>query len=513
LAQSISQKIVRNTAYNAIGKIWGIGVALFLIPYIIGHIGVERFGIWAIVSVLTGYLGILDLGISASFVKYIAEYHTRKDHGRINQLVSTGVVFYGLFGLAVILLVFLLIQPLLRFFNVPGDLHREASFVFRLGTGLFAVTCALTAFDAVKNGLQRMDITNKVVMVMSIPNVAGTIFFLESGYGLPGLMINSAIVTALTGAVNVVIAYRILPTLKFNPFACNMAMFRVLLRFGYRLQISKIASLFHFQLDKILLAYFLNIGTVAYYSVAANVASKIRQIPLLLISAVLPAASELEADMKREKLCSLYFRTMKYMVLLGLPILFLTMGLARPFMDLWLGKGFEKSVLTLQILMMGYFFNILTGPGFTILNGMGKPQYGMRSSIFASAVNLILSVILIIKMGYYGAVIGTAVSMILAALYFIAMFHRVMAVSIWQLGVKILLVPVAACGASYLLLFYGLRQIERVGWFWLILLGLLYVLLFGVLILILGYLDEFDRSLANRYSPIRLFKSINKKKP
>ena len=53
MARSIANKVVTNTIANAIGHFWVILVSLFLTPYIVGHLGLERYGIWAIVGVLT----------------------------------------------------------------------------------------------------------------------------------------------------------------------------------------------------------------------------------------------------------------------------------------------------------------------------------------------------------------------------------------------------------------------------------------------------------------------------
>ncbi|MGD9015132.1 MAG: oligosaccharide flippase family protein, partial [Candidatus Omnitrophota bacterium] len=292
MEQGISTKIIRNTIFNIIGRAWGILITLFLTPYIIRHIGIQRYGIWAIIGVITGYFGLLDFGFGTSFVKYITEFYTKKDYQKINQVVNTGFVFYSLFALLIIGLAFLMINPLLTFFKIPSDLYNEALFVFLLGIILFAISGAQSPFRAIQGGLQRMDITNKVAIGVSIPMVAGTIVFLESGYGLPGLMVNNAIILSLTIITNVVIAYRILPQLKFRILSFHREMFRRLFDFGYKLQISKIASLLHFQMDKIILAYFLNIGLVTYYAVAAQLAHRIREMPLLLISAIFPAASE-----------------------------------------------------------------------------------------------------------------------------------------------------------------------------------------------------------------------------
>ena len=194
----------------------------------------------------------------------------------------------------------------------------------------------------------------------------------------------------------------------------------------------------------------------------------------------------------------LYFRSLKYIVLVGACILTVTFLLADPFLALWLGTGYETSANTLKILMAGYFFNILTGPGFFILNGMGKPQYGMRSSILATVMNLFLGIVLVMAIGYYGVVIGTTLSMITAAIYFIAMYHRVMEVPLWDMTKIVFLKPFLSGGLVLLVMVLPIQQIHSFSW--LIFIGLLILImtLFGALIVFSRYLDSFDRSMLSR---------------
>ncbi len=103
MTQTLSHKIVRNTIFNIIGRLWGMLVVLFLTPYIIGHIGTEKYGIWALVVVLTGYFGLLDCGVGTSFVKYISEYYTKKDYSGINRIVNTGFLLYAGFGALIVI--------------------------------------------------------------------------------------------------------------------------------------------------------------------------------------------------------------------------------------------------------------------------------------------------------------------------------------------------------------------------------------------------------------------------
>jgi O-antigen/teichoic acid export membrane protein len=497
--EPVSQKIIRNTLFNIVGRFWSFVIFFILTPYIINHIGVERFGIWAVVSVLTGYLGLFDLGISTSFVKYIAEYHTLRDYGKINHVANTGFLFYLIFSFVVIALAMIFIHPILSLFHIPPSLYSEAVFVFCLGLILFGVSNSFNVFGAIQNGLQRMDISNKVAIAVSIPSVAGTVIALEYGYGLPGLMMNNAFIILMTSVINVIVAYKIFPAFKFSPLSLSdKETFRLLFTFGYRVQVSAIASAIHFQMDKFLLAFFLNVSCVTYYTVASQTAASVREIPLLLLRAILPAASEIDAGKNREALNVLYFRSLKYIVLVGVCLLTVTFLLADPFLDLWLGTGYATSANTLKILMAGYFFNILTGPGYFILNGMGKPQYGMRSSILAMVMNLILGIVLVMGIGYYGVVIGTTLSMIAAALYFIVMYHRVMEVPLWNMVKNLFLKPFFSGGLVLLVMVLPIRQIHSFSW--LIFIGLLTLImtLFGTLIVFSRYLDSFDRSMLSR---------------
>ena len=117
--------------------------AFILTPYIIRHIGAERFGILAVAGVFTCYFGLFDFGIGASFVKYVAEFYAKKDAEKINQVISTGIFFYGVFAIVVLVLAVLLIKPLVIFLKVPSYLRGEAGFVFFLGAVFFSISNGL----------------------------------------------------------------------------------------------------------------------------------------------------------------------------------------------------------------------------------------------------------------------------------------------------------------------------------------------------------------------------------
>ena len=117
---SISLKIIRNTVFNIAGRSWSVLVSLVLTPYILHRIGMERFGIWALAGSLTGYFSLLDFGVGASFVKYIAEFNARNEHEKVNQLVNSGWILYSILGILIMAAALFLVRPLFVFFKVPS---------------------------------------------------------------------------------------------------------------------------------------------------------------------------------------------------------------------------------------------------------------------------------------------------------------------------------------------------------------------------------------------------------
>jgi O-antigen/teichoic acid export membrane protein len=417
---NLSQKIVRNTIYNIIGYFWIILVALVLAPYTIRHIGIERYGVWAIVGVLTGYFGLLDFGISSSFVKYISEFYTKKDYEKINQVVNTGFAFYTIFTVIITGLGFIFINLLLHIFNIPPALYQEARFVLVMGIIIFCIANALSPFGAVQGGLQRMDITNKINMVFSFPKIIGTVFFLEMGYGLPGLIVNNAIMSVASNIIYIIIAHRILPELRFNPFLfCTKEMFKKLFGFGYKMQIVRLGGTVTTQTDKMLIAYLLSIGLVGFYQLGSTIVLSMNDLTFLLVSALLPAFSEIEARNGINALVIVYLRVTKYLAFIAIPLFIFLIVSASQIMMVWMGPGYGKSILIIQILAIGYMINTIVQPAAFACMAIDKPQAMATGSIIMMILNVFLSIFLINVMGFSGVAWGTTIAIIIGTSYFL----------------------------------------------------------------------------------------------
>lgn len=460
---SVRRTLARNTLYNAAGRLWDAASGLVLTAYILeDRVSMTAWGLWALVNIFTGYMGLLDFGIGSSFAKYIAEHAARNEDDEMSEVVSTGFIFYLLFGGAVIAVGWPCIDLLVNLLSYigpdrAGDFARpeysgDVRFLLRGGLALFAASNCVAAFTAVQTGLQRMGITNVLGFVSSIVKIVMTVFFLETGHGVRGLLYANFAVIAIFGVASVAIAFRLRPALRVTPRRVTRRAFSKLFSFGWRAQVAKLSNLIMFQTDSLVIAvvykYF---GLIGLYDLGVNMANKMRQVPLPLVSALVPAASHLDAHEDHERLRELYVRSTKYVALVAVPLAAFTVGLAGPLMRTWLGQKGQLDVAcwVLRIIAFGYVANLLPGAGVGVVLGKGRADLQMKAGAIATVSNLVLTILLVFTVGFYGIAIATSISMFLSCAWFFRALKPLFGISGRELMRASVLWPAAAAAPGF----------------------------------------------------------------
>lgn len=416
--------ILRNAKFNLFGRLWNVVLGLLLTPYIVDKLGVELFGVWAIIMVITGFFGLLDCGAITSFIKFIAEFQANNEHTRINQLINTGIVFYLLLSLLIVTLYSMCINQIFVFFNVPSIHKADIPHALNWAIATYCLSNIFSPIFSIQAGFQRMDISNKVNIIISIPATLGTLFFLEQGYGLLGLVYNNMLITILSIGLNFFIAYRIFPELRLRPSLATLQMGKKIWGYGYKLQIAHISSIVSQQIDKVILSHFLSIGMVTFYQLGSTIIDHLRSLVLLLFTPIMPAFAEMEATGNREALLRAYILGTKYLSMLILPLFAFFIVSAPQIMTVWMGNGYRNSAFVVVVLGFGYLFAVLSGLRSMAVQATGKTHIEMRAGILAMILNIPLSLILVLIFGFYGVAIGTSISLFFSAWYALWAFNR-----------------------------------------------------------------------------------------
>jgi O-antigen/teichoic acid export membrane protein len=413
-----SKKLATNTFFNVLGRFWSFFVTILLTPYILHRLGERNYGIWAAFTVFIGSSNLLDLGLGSSILKFISEYHAQKDFEKINKAIFSGIIFYGLFGFALIGAGLMFRLPLLEFFRIS-----DASNAYVMA--LFA--CAIQSIGAmvlgVFKGIQRMDKSNSIEMRMLGISALGAVVLLWLGYGLTGLTLNTLIWSAVSLVVSWIAVRRAVPKISLG-FHFDGGVLREMFSYGAKIQISQFGALVGFQSPKFIILRFLGPVAVSAYDLSSRLASYMRAIPLMMISALIPATSELGARNDRPRILKAYLLASKYVSMVTVAITAFTVLEAESLIRLWLGNGHDSLVLLLQVLAIGYGANILGGAASQTGAGVGRPEFDMRSALALAVLSPILAISLVPRFGVTGVGVGTSLALIIAAGYLLVTFHR-----------------------------------------------------------------------------------------
>lgn len=513
-------RLVRNTAFNAAGRFWEAAVNLVLAAYIVPRVGLAGWGLWSLISIFTGYVALFDFGIGSGFTRYIAEYAARDERGRMSAVVTTGLAAYVVFGVLLCAVIWPLVEPLLWLIAwlTPQSagwqdpaLVDEVRFLLRGGLVLFAFSNCIAPFTAIQTGLQRMGVTNVISFGASLLKIAVTVAFLEAGLGVRGLLYAQGVVLGAFSVAAVLVAFRLAPGLAVAPRHLSRDALGVLFQFGWRAQVARLSNLIAFQTDKLVVGVvFGQLGLVGVYRVGEELASKMRQLPVLLLSAIVPAAADLEARGDAARLRLLYVRSTKYVAAVTVPLTVFVAGASEPLIRAWMGDipGLETAAWVNRIITLGYLANILPGAGTGIALGMGRPGLQMTAGLIEMTGNVTLTIALVLTMGFYGIPLGTALAMGLSCAWFLRAMRPLVDVGGWDLIRTTLLWPLVAAlpglacclGASWWTAGTSGRATSAVA---VLGAGVALAVSYAALLYCSPFFDAYDRDFARQYAAAR----------
>lgn len=502
---SLTDKVIKNTLYNFLSQFAAFIAPLILTPFIIGKIGKENFGIYAVILGFTGTFGLLDFSLSTSFVKFISEYYNKKKFKELNSVLNTGILFYISLSALVVTAGYFFSEPLLRIINIPDNLFDSGVIAFRISMISFFISNTFLIFTSVLISIQRMYIVSIAAFFATVFNIIFTIVFLLSGFGLIGLMWSQLITVCIISFIPVYYSFKHIPELRVGFGYPGKHAFKDMGKFGIQMQLSKLATFASEKYDEILLSIFTSLSNVTYFNLAVKLGRFGRFIPMQVVNQVAPVAAEFKAKEENEKLIRLFSDITKYLNLISLPIIAYIFTFADLLLYTWMGVEYPLSVHITKILMVGQAVNLIfSAPGNSITPNIGIPKFQMFEGLIMLSINLIVSIILIINFGILGAAYGNTIAVIISSLYVFFVSSRFFKTGMLSLLYSVYLKPVIACliaavGSYFLFVFVFTKFIiaanRSSGLMLIFLTGAVFFLIYFILILVFKYLNKNDKTL------------------
>ena len=294
------RSLIRNTLWNLAGTLVPLLIGLVAIPFLLRSLGIERFGMLSLIWMLTGYFGLLDLGLGRALTKLVAEQAEHVHPDELSRLIWTGLALMSVFGAAGAVVLALTAESVVRgLLHVPEALETEAIGATWFLALSLPVTVVSTGLRGVLEGLHLFKLVNLIRLPLGaltfLAPLAVTVF-------TPDLAVVSASlvgVRLLALAMHAIACVRTLPALA-RAMRPDRTLCRRLLSFGGWLTASNVVSPLMTYLDRFVIGSLLSLTAVAYYATPYEIVTKLWYVPFSLIGVLFPAFSSSIAQRRPE---------------------------------------------------------------------------------------------------------------------------------------------------------------------------------------------------------------------
>lgn len=390
----MSHSIAKNTAFMTIASIAQKIISFVYFTLIARSITPEGTGKYFLaLSFTTIFVVLVDLGMTNVLVREAARVREN-----IQKYISTVLFAKLILGVLVYALVI----------GVSSVLYPDVELQHMIW--LSGVTMLFDSFNLTVYGVLRaigdlrfesLSITASQFLSLLLGGVF-LFFHLPLIYLILAFTIPSA-VNAVFAATMVYRRYQVKPFPHFDkktflflwgiaiPFALAAIFARV---YGY--------------IDSLLLGHLLGSEAVGFYSIPYKVTFAFQFVPLALTAAVYPRFSEYFVHQK-ERFSTILHDSIKYLLIVAVPIAFGIAVLARPIIVLLYKEQYLPSVLPLQIIILSLIFSFISFPIGAALNAGNKQVTQTTIVGVVMVINIIMNLILIPQVGVVGAAISAFV--------------------------------------------------------------------------------------------------------
>src|SRR5262249_6908099 len=156
----IKRTVARNVLWNWAGYGVPMLAGFVVAPFLLHRLGETTYGLWILIASLSGYFGLLDLGMRGSVGRNIAFHRGKGDPEGVNAMLSTAAAVMCAAGALALLGTFGVLFLFFQLLDVPpgqADSVRLALLLVGLNLALWIPT---NIFDATLWAYQRFDLIN-----------------------------------------------------------------------------------------------------------------------------------------------------------------------------------------------------------------------------------------------------------------------------------------------------------------------------------------------------------------
>jgi O-antigen/teichoic acid export membrane protein len=448
----VAGTIAKNTVFNFIATASDLLIN-FVVSIVLARIlGAEQYGVYVFLMwFLSSATLIANLGLGNMAIRFIAEALGRQNRDEGTGIVQLQLTFRGLASLCV----FVAILAFSGFWAKVFMSENNQIYFFIIAFA-FLPNILNHGFISIFAGFQKYEYS-AYLMLGSNPLRAIVVSVLAGmGFGIEYLLIANIAAWAVGSIIGIFLLRRLVPLKAiFSHLSINPTLKRSALK--YAITVAGFLGINYFiwgEAAVLFLGLYCPVEEVGFYTLATKLPLMIMMIvPSVFGAVLLPAIAEQFGKGDMEKVKTIYLTSIRYLMIMALPLAAGGIVLAGPIVGLLYGADYVPVIILMQILFIPFVTRPLTQGAILTIQGINQPYFIFKVGVFLVCLNIGLNLWLIPRYGVLGAAIATSVPQLVSLPFYIRYIRNKIGAS-WPL---IDTIKIALASAIMGLALFGLQ--------------------------------------------------------
>ncbi len=471
-------------------------ITIVYTPYIISKLGDSNYGVLSLATSSIALIGLLDLGLGNTTIRYITKYRSLGEEDRVSQLLGFFCKAYSVIAFVAMIVGVILafVYPKICGENLTPDemlLYRQVVLILLINT---VFSFPLSVFMYSLNAFEKFSWLKGAKLMCELITYASLFFVLSINKGLIWVaFIMSA--TSLTLQLSYFIIFRKEIKVRCSFAKIDKAVSMEIMAYSFFILLNTVADFLYAKTDKMILGASSGSTEVSVYTIGVQFQSLFNDLAPAISTVFFPAIITNWEKGNFKGVSAIFSKVARMqMMVVGLMVGgFVVFG--SDFISLWVGDNYQRSYLIGLIIIIPAFIPLTQTAGAYVLRAMNIQKYRSYAYLFFAIVNVIISIPMAKLYGGVGAAIGTLISTVLGQIIFMNWFYAKKAgldiIGYWKDICKelVLLIPLSAA------FIVGLRLLNiGSGWGILILEAMIYACIY-ILLYFIFLANEAERQL------------------
>lgn len=409
---SLAKKLFRGSVAQTLMTLVNIGVGLFMLPFMISHLGESLYGIWILIGGFTASLYLFDFGFATAVTRFMSRLINQGDEAGANRVINSALVIYTGLALLVLSTTLLIVWISPIWVENPANVEMVQLLIFLSGLSL-AIAFPFKAFAGIATAYVRYDLMAWTRIVIKLVATGFTIAALLSGYKLIAVALIHFCGSLASDLAVVAIARYLFKPLRLKRSFVDKSTIQSLSGYSSWAFLIDVTRLLKSKADVFIIAGLIGTGPLTIYYVATRLVEYSQEFLSKATGMTTPVFAGYQAREDHEGLRSKTILFVRINLLLGAFAAFGLVLLGLPLIRLWMGADFEyqQAYEVLSIMIVGRIVAFTFAPLSNVLMAIAKPRLLAYLSMVEAAISLVL--IYLALAVFEAGITGAAAAMVL----------------------------------------------------------------------------------------------------